>query len=105
VASPNESLATQEKTPESKAPMFTKSAAPTSSDSPIVTDCLKIIAHETELDRSALTDSASFVELGVDSLMSLVLSEKFKAELNLDVKSSVFIECPKIGELKSWLDQ
>jgi asperthecin polyketide synthase len=86
-------------------PVSTKPAAPTPSDSPIVTDCLKIIARETGLDPNELTDSASFVELGVDSLMSLVLSEKFKMELNLDVKSSVFIECPNIGELKGWLDQ
>ncbi|KAJ5737573.1 polyketide synthase [Penicillium malachiteum] len=73
--------------------------------SPIVGDCLKIIARETGLDISELTDGASFVELGVDSLMSLVLSEKFRQELNLEVKSSIFIECPNIGELKAWLDQ
>ena len=79
--------------------------APASSESPIITDCLKIIARETGLDASELTDNASFVELGVDSLMSLVLSEKFRAELSLEVKSSVFIECPNIGELKAWLDQ
>jgi asperthecin polyketide synthase len=101
----SERPAAQERNSESKMPVSTKPAAPTPSDSPIVTDCLKIIARETGLDPNELTDSASFVELGVDSLMSLVLSEKFKMELNLDVKSSVFIECPNIGELKGWLDQ
>lgn len=104
-ASASESPVTQEKVSESKVPVSTKAAAPPASDSPIVTDCLKIIARETGLDPNEFTDSASFVDLGVDSLMSLVLSEKFKMELNLDVKSSVFIECPNIGELKGWLDQ
>lgn len=80
-------------------------AAPTTSTNPIINDALKIISRESGLDASELTDEASFIELGVDSLMSLVLSEKFKAELGLDVKSSVFIECPNIGELKAWLDQ
>ncbi|KAJ5177089.1 Type I Iterative PKS [Penicillium canariense] len=99
------SPAPQETTLGPSAPAPTESAEPASPESPIITDCLKIIARETGLDPSELTDSASFVELGVDSLMSLVLSEKFKAELNLEVKSSVFIECPNIGELKGWLDQ
>lgn len=70
------------------------------SDSPVVTDCLKILACESGLDPSELVDSATFfVELGVDSLMSLVLSQKIKSELGLGVKSSVFIECPNIGDL------
>lgn len=47
----------------------------------------------------ALHDEASFIELGVDSLMSLVLFEKFKSELQLDVKSELFFECPNLGAL------
>jgi asperthecin polyketide synthase len=45
------------------------------------------------------------VQLGVDSLMSLVLSEKFRAELGLEIKSSLFLECPTIGEMTGWLEQ
>ena len=71
----------------------------------VIADCLRLIAGETGLDVDELTDDASFIELGVDSLMSLVLSEKFRSELRLDVKSSVFIECSNIGELKEWLEQ
>ena len=92
------------KAPEPDDPAPKKEVAPAISDSPLVTDCLKILARESGLDMSELVDSATFVELGVDSLMSLVLSEKFKAELGIEVKSSVFIECPNIGELKGWLD-
>lgn len=43
--------------------------------------------------------------MGIDSLMSLVLSEKFKTELQLEVKSSLFLECPNIGALKEWLNE
>ena len=70
-----------------------------------IADALKLIARETGLELEELRDEASFVELGVDSLMSLVLSEKFKSELNLDVKSSVFLECPSLGDLKDYLEQ
>lgn len=74
-------------------------------DSGLITDVLKLIANETGLELEELRDEASFVELGVDSLMSLVLSEKFKSELNLEVKSSVFLECPSLADLKEYLSQ
>jgi iterative type I PKS product template protein len=71
----------------------------------IVGDALKLIAKETGLDLSDLTDEATFVELGVDSLTSLVLAEKFKKELSIEVKSSLFLECLNVGDLKAWLEQ
>lgn len=73
-------------------------------DSSFVRDCLRIIASETNLDLSDLTSDATFAQLGVDSLMSLVLSEKFRSELGLDIKSSLFLECPSIGDMKAWLE-
>ncbi|EFQ33703.1 beta-ketoacyl synthase domain-containing protein [Colletotrichum graminicola] len=71
----------------------------------IVGDGLKLIAKETGLDLSDLTDEATFVELGVDSLTSLVLAEKFKKELSIEVKSSLFLECVNVGDLKEWMEQ
>lgn len=72
---------------------------------PTVASCLRLIAGETGLDVEELTDEASFVELGVDSLMSLVLAAKFHNELGLEVKSSLFIECASVGKLKAWLKE
>ena len=72
---------------------------------PMVADCMRLIATETGLETHELGDEATFVSIGVDSLMSLVLAEKFRAELGLEVKSSLFIECPTIGEMKGWLEQ
>ncbi|KKY14863.1 putative polyketide synthase [Phaeomoniella chlamydospora] len=80
-------------------------SATTDLTNPVVADCMKVIARETGLDPTEFHDEASFVELGVDSLMSLVLSEKFRAELQLEINSSLFIECPNIGELKAWLEE
>lgn len=67
--------------------------------------CMQLIARETNLAMSDLTADAEFSQLGVDSLMSLVLSEKFRSELGLEVKSSLFLECPTIGELQAWVEQ
>ncbi|KAF2136059.1 uncharacterized protein K452DRAFT_280560 [Aplosporella prunicola CBS 121167] len=72
-------------------------------DAGIVTQCLALIARETGLPLSALTPDATFVQLGVDSLMALVLAEKLRAELGVEVRSSLFLECPTVGELGGWL--
>lgn len=74
----------------------------------VITDCLRLISRESCLELRIFTDEASFAELGVDSVVSLVLSEKFKSEeLQLDVKSSLFffLECLNIGALKGWLNE
>lgn len=101
----------EERSPES-APATTESAFKDAAGAPVIeeansvtADCLKLIARETGLETDELTDDASFVELGVDSLTSLVLAEKFRSELQLEVKSSLFIECQSIAELKGWLEQ
>ncbi|RMZ83227.1 hypothetical protein DV738_g1192, partial [Chaetothyriales sp. CBS 135597] len=65
----------------------------------------ELLARETGQELSDLTDNATFLQLGVDSLMSLVLSEKFRAELGIEVKSSVFLECPTLGAMTKWLQQ
>ncbi|KAL2856565.1 hypothetical protein BJY01DRAFT_169849 [Aspergillus pseudoustus] len=71
----------------------------------VLGQCLQLIAKETGLGVGELTADATFVQLGVDSLMSLVLSEKFRAELGLEIKSSLFLECPTVGEMTEWLEQ
>ncbi|KAK8109286.1 non-reducing polyketide synthase nscA [Apiospora sp. TS-2023a] len=64
-----------------------------------------MIAAETGLDRSDLHPNTQFANVGVDSLMSLVLAEKFKANLGIDIKSSLFLECPSIEEFCAWLEE
>ncbi|CAG7947122.1 unnamed protein product [Penicillium nalgiovense] len=71
----------------------------------VITDCLRLIGHETGYPPSDLSDEATFPELGVDSLMSLVLAEKFRNELRLEVRSSLFLECPTVKEFKDWIKQ
>ncbi|KAL8783553.1 MAG: hypothetical protein Q9213_004543 [Squamulea squamosa] len=67
--------------------------------------CLKLIAEETGLDLDDFTGEATFANLGVDSLMSLALSAKIRAELGIDVQSSIFLECPTVQELVTWLSK
>ncbi|KAF2133650.1 ketoacyl-synt-domain-containing protein, partial [Dothidotthia symphoricarpi CBS 119687] len=79
---------------------------PESIDSDTTTDkAIGIIAEESALDMADLTDDASFANLGVDSLMSLVIAEKFREQLGVVVGGSLFLEYPTIGDLRSWLDE
>lgn len=69
----------------------------------IAAKAVGLIAREAGLDTADFEDSASFAELGIDSLMSLVISEKFREELGVSVSGSLFLEYPTIGDLRSWL--
>ncbi|KAE9364958.1 putative polyketide synthase [Stipitochalara longipes BDJ] len=83
-----------------------KSEAISGADSNTTTArAIQIIAAESALDLSDLTDDASFANLGVDSLMSLVIAEKFREQLGVVVGGSLFLEYPTIGDLRSWLEE
>ena len=64
-----------------------------------------LIANEAALELSDLEDDSSFATLGVDSLMSLVISEKFRTELDIKVGGNLFLDYPTIGDLKAWLEE
>ncbi|PTB35070.1 Type I Iterative PKS [Trichoderma asperellum] len=81
-------------------------AGASESDSETTTaKALKIISNESAIDIADLTDDANFANLGVDSLMSLVIAEKFREQLGVVVGGSLFLEYPTIGHLRSWLEE
>jgi monodictyphenone polyketide synthase len=53
---------------------------------------MALIAAETAIELSELSDETAFSSIGVDSLLSLVLAEMFTAEFRLDFRSSLFLE-------------
>lgn len=68
-----------------------------------VSKAMELIAKEAALDMEDLAGDASFASLGVDSLMSLVIAEKFRDELGVQVSGGLFLEYPTINDLRSWL--
>ncbi|PKX88913.1 non-reducing polyketide synthase encA [Aspergillus novofumigatus IBT 16806] len=74
-----------------------------STERPIVHRAMAMIAAETAIELTELSDETAFSSIGVDSLLSLVLAEKFTAEFRLEFRSSLFLDCPTIGDLKAWL--
>ncbi|KAJ5114039.1 hypothetical protein N7456_002573 [Penicillium angulare] len=94
--------------PSTARPASTKGSAdellkPPAQDSVLVRKVLELIASETRIQVSELTDDTTFAELGVDSLLSLVLVEKFAIELNVVIPSKFLLESPTMSELKALL--
>ncbi|KAI0972477.1 hypothetical protein F4678DRAFT_460698 [Xylaria arbuscula] len=71
----------------------------------VTAKAMSLIAREAAMEEKDIPDKTSFAELGVDSLMSLVISEKFREELGVVVPGSLFLEYPTIGDLRSWLSE
>ncbi|KAL9079974.1 MAG: hypothetical protein Q9157_001171 [Trypethelium eluteriae] len=71
----------------------------------IAAKALVLIAKEAALEISDLEDEVSFGNLGIDSLMSLVIAEKFRKDLDVKVSSSLFLDYPTIGDLRKWLEE
>jgi naphtho-gamma-pyrone polyketide synthase len=77
-----------------------KSAAPS-----VLVQALKILASEVGLSESEMSDDLVFADYGVDSLLSLTITGKFREELNIDVESSVFMDYPSVKDFKQFLLQ
>jgi monodictyphenone polyketide synthase len=66
---------------------------------------LQVIAREAAMEVSSLEDDASFDCMGIDSLLSLVIVEKLRMELDIKVGGSLFLDYPTIGDFRQWLDE
>lgn len=89
--------------PSSSSAMTTAPVNRPSQDSKITT-ALSIIAEESGLALQDLSDGTDFTEVGVDSLMGLTISARFKEELELDLDfNALFYDCPTVRDLKEFL--
>lgn len=95
--------ATAKEDPEATLLVNLVDAAAGSAPDSTASKALTIIAEETGIDLAEITEDASFANLGVDSLMSLVIAEKFRSVLGVTVAGSLFLEYPTVGDLKAWL--
>ncbi|KAF1352167.1 polyketide synthase [Delphinella strobiligena] len=82
-----------------------KAAAKKSASATIGSRVMQIIATETDVDQSELVEEAAFENLGVDSLMSLTISAKFREDLDMEISSTLFTDYPTVGEMKKYFAQ
>lgn len=88
--------------PDAAVPSVVESAAASGSTT---AKAILLIANEAGLELSDMKDDAIFVNLGIDSLMSLVIAEKLRSELDVKVSGSLFLDYETIGDLRQWLDE
>ena len=85
-----------------KAPKPPKVEVPKAAAGGLCERAFDIIAQEVAVDHSELLDDIQWADLGVDSLMSLTISGKFREELELEVESSLFTDYGSVGELRKY---
>ncbi len=66
---------------------------------------LNIISEESGIAVSELTDDTVFSDIGVDSLLSMVIASRFREEIgiDLDIDFSLFVDLPTVQDLKKFL--
>jgi iterative type I PKS product template protein len=64
---------------------------------------VEIISQESGLAVSDLTDDACFADIGVDSLLSLLIWSRLRDELGIDTQSSPFLEFENLGNFKKFI--
>jgi iterative type I PKS product template protein len=71
----------------------------------VVTKALQVISEESGIPVDELTDDVMFADLGVDSLLSLMITARFREELDIEVPSgaSWFSEILSLRDLKRFL--
>lgn len=83
-------------------------AAPTNVSSPSCVsrfgEALAIISDESGIAVADLVDSTVFADVGIDSLLALTISARFKEQLNLDFEfNAFFFELPTVADLKAFM--
>jgi naphtho-gamma-pyrone polyketide synthase len=71
----------------------------------VIVRALSILASEVGLSEADMPDDMVFADYGVDSLLSLTVTGRYREELNLDLESSVFIDQPTIRDFKRFVIQ
>lgn len=80
-----------------------ESADLSNESSRLITKALQIISEENGIASEELTDTTVLTDVGIDSLLSLMISSRFKDELALEFEASVFHDLDTIRDLKVFL--
>lgn len=89
---------TTETTPSGATSVSTESTASTVSLDLVLT----IICEESGIPLPEMKDDTTFAEMGVDSLLTLMIASRFREDLELDLEPSFFVDHPTVGALKRY---
>jgi iterative type I PKS product template protein len=98
-------LQEEERKPRSRKPARQSSKKPSSNAlSGFFDHVLSIICQEVGVAATELKPESEFADFGLDSLLSLTITARIREELQRDLPSSLFVECPTVTSLQALLD-
>ena len=76
-----------------------------SGDNAKIENAMAIISEESGISLTELTDDSNFADIGVDSLLSMVIASRFREELNIELEADfkLFVDCPTVKQLREFL--
>ena len=76
-----------------------------SEDNAKIENAMAIVSEESGISLTELTDDSNFADIGVDSLLSMVIASRFREELNIELEADfkLFVDCPTVKELRVFL--
>jgi thioesterase domain-containing protein/acyl carrier protein len=87
-----------------KKPAVTITVTPILEEPSKIEPALRIISEESGVAISDLTDDCVFADIGIDSLLSLVITSRFREELGLDIGlDDMFTNYPVVKDLREFL--
>lgn len=81
------------------------SPSPKSGLPSLATRALAILCEEVGLSASEMTDDLNFADYGVDSLLSLTVTGRYREDMGLDLDSTIFVDHPTVKDFKRLLAQ
>ena len=76
---------------------------PTQGSASVFQEALTIVADVTGVPEEELTDEVAFADIGIDSLMSLMLTSRLRDELELEMDDDFWARFYTVGDLRSFL--
>ena len=66
---------------------------------------LKVISEESGVALEELTDDSNFIDMGIDSLNSMVIGSRLREDLGMDLSPdfSLFVDCASVRALKDFM--
>lgn len=66
---------------------------------------LKVISEESGVALEELTDDSDFIDMGIDSLNSMVIGSRLREDLGMDLNPdfSLFVDCSTVRALKDYM--
>lgn len=77
--------------------------APMQAEPTLVARAVQILSEESGIALTDLTDSTQLSDVGIDSLMSLVVGSRYREDLNIDMETSTLIDYVTVKDLKDFV--